>query len=101
MKAEEVIREIRTQIKAIETYGYDKQTIVAIEELSELTKELTKALRGELNREHLAEELADVDLMYTQIMFMYGVEYKDIDAHKKKKIDRLAKMLEELEESDG
>lgn len=99
--AEEIIKEAKTAFKAIETFGDDKQTIVAIEELSELIKELTKALRGELNKDHLTEEFADVDLMLMQLMFIYRIDQKDIDSYKKKKIDRLAKRLEELEETNG
>ena len=100
-KAEEIIKEAKTVFKAIETFGDDKQTIVAIEELSELIKELTKALRGELNKDHLTEELADVDLMLMQIMFIYRIDQKELDSYKKRKVDRLAKNLEELEETDG
>lgn len=57
---------------AIETFGEQNQTIVAIEELSELQKELTKFLRGQGSEEHLAEEMADVQIVFDQIEIMHG-----------------------------
>lgn len=57
---------------AIETFGEQNQTIVAIEELSELQKELTKFLRGHGSEEHLAEEMADVQIVFDQIEIMHG-----------------------------
>ncbi len=50
----------------IEKYG-DTQIVVAIEELSELSKELTKYLRHQGNFMHIAEEIADVEIMVEQI----------------------------------
>lgn len=49
---------------AIDTYGTEQQIIVAIEELSELQKELTKIL--------LAEEMADVRIMLLQLGFIFN-----------------------------
>lgn len=57
---------------AIDTYGKEHQIIVAIEELSELQKELTKILRGKGNEEHLAEEMADVRIMLSQLGFIFN-----------------------------
>ena len=45
---------------ALDHYGNDNQVIVAIEELSELQKELCKMQRGEKDVEHIAEEIADI-----------------------------------------
>lgn len=58
--------------KAIEKYGEKNQLIVAIEELSELQKELTKYLRGIGNDEHIAEETADVRIMLSQIETIFN-----------------------------
>lgn len=57
---------------AIDTYGTEHQIIVAIEELSELQKELTKILRGKGNKGHLAEEMADVRIMLSQLGFIFN-----------------------------
>lgn len=46
--------------RAIEHYGKECQTVVCMEECSELIKECSKMLRGIGNVHHLAEEMADV-----------------------------------------
>ena len=70
-------------VKLIEKYK-DKQLIVAIEELSELQKELCKALRGKPNKEDIIEELADVLIMLDQVKIYFKIEdelvnFKNID----------------------
>lgn len=57
---------------AIDAYGEENQIIVAIEELSELQKELTKYLRGRADLDHIAEEMADVRIMFTQLEFIFN-----------------------------
>ena len=56
----------------IDAYGEENQIIVAIEELSELQKELTKYLRGRADLDHIAEEMADVRIMFTQLEFIFN-----------------------------
>lgn len=58
---------IDTYKKAIETYGEKAQKLMAIEEMSELTKEICKDFRGKLNREHLIEEIIDVIITIDQL----------------------------------
>lgn len=58
-------------------HGKRTKLIVAIEELSELTKELTKDLRGEGNRDHIIEEICDVDLMLSQLYWIYKVQREE------------------------
>ena len=53
--------------------GQQLQAIVAIEEMAEITKEITKALRGKLRREQLAEEVADAMIMLEQIGNMFNI----------------------------
>lgn len=59
--------------KALKKWGVEMQSTVAIEEMSEVIKEITKAMRGELNREHLAEEIADATIMLEQISQIYNI----------------------------
>ena len=59
--------------EAIDHHGADGQVVVAIEELSECAKELCKALRGRVNLEHLAEELADATIMLEQMRLVFSV----------------------------
>ena len=58
---------------ALGKYGQKMQAIVAIEEMSEVIKEITKSMRGELNREHLAEEIADATIMLEQLRNMFNI----------------------------
>lgn len=59
--------------EAIGHFGVEKQAVVAIEEFTEFAKELCKALRGKVNLEHLAEELADATIMLEQMRIAFGV----------------------------
>lgn len=77
--------------KVIKKYGFEHQLIVAIEELSELQKELTKALRGKIRIDKLHEEIADVEIMICQLKMIYSMSEIEI-----KKSEKLAR-LEELE----
>lgn len=58
---------------AISLYGTQLQSIVALEELSELQKEICKMQRGCGNVEHLAEEIADVQIMLWQLCAMHNL----------------------------
>ncbi len=59
---------------AIKKYGDHMQQMVAIEEMSELIKELVKHSRGAENNNHIAEEIADVFIMLEQLMIMFDNE---------------------------
>ncbi len=58
---------------ALTTFGANCQLVVALEEMSELQKEICKALRGEINPAHLAEELADATIMLEQLRQIFGL----------------------------
>ena len=58
---------------ALTTFGANMQLIVALEEMSELQKEICKALRGDLNPMHLAEEVADATIMLEQLRQIFGI----------------------------
>ena len=61
--------------KAIERFGPPNQMIKAIEEMSELTKVLSKILvmGGEVSLDELIEEVADVTIMMEQLRLMYNI----------------------------
>ena len=86
MKEKEVLE------AALSAYGSEIQRVVAIEELSELQKELCKSLRGQTDRQHIAEEIADVQIMLEQMMILYELHY-DVAAWRWKKVDRLQDRL--------
>lgn len=56
-----------TYAEAVRAYGKQSQLVMAMEEMSELTKELSKNLRGADNFKALAEEIADVEIMLEQL----------------------------------
>ena len=81
--------------RLLNKYSINKQYIVAIEELSELQKELTKALRSQGDIEHTAEEIADVEIMLEQLKHYNSKNQlaKKVDFWKQTKIDRLKRMV--------
>ena len=82
------------------------QIIVAIEELAELQQALTKYLRnlhvdgtGNLNdiREHIREEIADVNIMVNQMEMMFG----DTGDIQEAKLQRLYGLVADMFDEDG
>ena len=71
-----------------EQNGDSAQLVVAIEELSELIKEITKCLRHKGNIDHLAEEVADVEIMVEQVKLIFNVQDK-VEAARQLKLQRL------------
>ena len=70
--------------RIIEKYGKEAQTIVAIEELSELQKALCKYLRGQDNFENIVEEIADVKIMLEQLELIFDCDLLVIQEMAKK-----------------
>lgn len=58
---------------ALATFGTTCQLVVALEEMSELQKEICKALRGEIHPAHMAEELADATIMLEQVRQIFSI----------------------------
>lgn len=81
--------------KAIEKWGKEAQTIVAMEECAELIKECTKMLRGQGNIDNLIEEIADVMICIEQLEIIYDIDNGDVLTEQVFKLDRLEKRLEE------
>ncbi len=70
------------------------QMIVAMEEMSELTKELSKSIRGFENRDEIIEEVADVYIMLKQIEIIHSISLEELFARIMKKTERLKERLE-------
>ena len=85
---------IDTYKQAISAYGEKAQKLMAIEEMSELTKEICKDFRGKLNREHLVEEIADVLIMLDQMLLLYKISGEEVGLMHIKKVERLKERLE-------
>ena len=80
--------------KAIAKNGIPMQSVVAMEEMAELQKELSKAIRsmfttGNYDTSGMLEEVADVRIMLKQIMAMYNLDEKAVQAIMHTKMLRL------------
>lgn len=76
-----------TYTQLINHFGKRNQVIVAIEELSELQKELCKYLRDDWDFEHITEEMADCEIMLEQLKIIFANE-KAVEEVKAFKIQR-------------
>lgn len=85
--------------QAIDTYGSHAQEEMAIEEMSELTKAIVKRHRAADKPSYdkamsgIAEEMADVIIMLTQLLMFYR-NRKDVQRAVDEKVKRLAGRLE-------
>ena len=80
--------------EALNKWGAEAQTLMVFEEMSELQKELCKHARGKDNREAIAEEIADVQIMLEQMMILHDCEDL-VEVQKFKKTHRLKIRLEQ------
>lgn len=67
--------------------------IIAMEELSELQKEISKELRGKGDKVNVLEELADVQIVIYYVKKILGISNEDIEKAISVKIDRLASII--------
>ena len=74
---------------ALAAWGADAQTLMVFEEMAELQKELCKAARGKDNREQIAEEIADVEIMLEQMKVLHDCADAAAD-YRESKLRRLA-----------
>ena len=82
-----------------EHYGKEPQMGVAQEECAELIQAISKIRRKGTNTEtmrHLAEEIADVQIMCEQLIFLYDIE-PEVTAHY---FGKLKRQLERIAEGD-
>lgn len=66
--------------RAISFYGTTTESIVAMEELSELIQCISKGLRGAGSPDHLAEEIADTMIMLESVQQMYDIPQDRVQA---------------------
>lgn len=77
---------------AVDVFTDEENNIVAFEELTELQKELCKRMRGAENNDHMAEEIADVEIVIEKLKIRYGLRER-VDAWRHKKIDLLHRKI--------
>ncbi len=81
--------------EAISRWGEESQIVMAIEEMAELTQQLTKVLRGQVSLTKLGEELADVEIMLEQLRVMKPDVARFADDWKHDKLERLRERLDQ------
>lgn len=89
----EYINETEVLQRALDTYGSTIQISMVFEEMSELQKELCKYLRGRGSFEHIAEEIADVEIMLEQMKMLFCCT-EDVRSVRKRKVERLKERLD-------
>lgn len=82
---------------ALEAFGAEAQMVMAIEEMSELTKELCKHRRGRDNVEAIAEEIADVEIMLCQMVMLFDCAGQ-VETFRRYKLERLAERIKEAKQ---
>lgn len=78
--------------RAVEAYGKEHQLIICMEEMAELTKELTKNLRGRRNLQDISEEVADVEIMLEQVKVIFDLK-EEVSEAKEAKLLRLRERI--------
>lgn len=91
--------------ETMDRYGIERQSLVAMEELAELQKAISKLVRNPEERtkplefkglkHNLIEEMADVLICMDQLIVFYKINHKDIQSVIDSKQERQAKRLEE------
>jgi NTP pyrophosphatase (non-canonical NTP hydrolase) len=84
---------------ALKRYGSFAQIVMVFEEMSELQKELSKWLRGQNNVSQIAEEIADVEIMLSQMKMLFRCETL-VNEYRHRKVERLADRLEKRANHD-
>lgn len=82
-------------IRALETFGAAAQITMVFEEMAELQKELCKNQRGKENREAIAEEIADVQIMLEQMMLLFNCEH-EVLVVRGEKVNRLEQRINNI-----
>lgn len=94
-----VDRAINVMERAIDAYGKEMQLVKAVEEMSELQKELCKAVvRGvpAYALPGINEEMADVEIMLEQLKMIFD-NRELVEAWKKDKLMRLEARVERMD----
>lgn len=95
----------RVNDETMDRYGIERQSLVAMEELSEMQKAISKLVRNPEEktkplefkglRNNLIEEMADVLICMDQLIEYYQIERHEIQELIQAKQERQAKRLEE------
>ncbi len=93
-EGDEIFRE------ALETFGAEAQITMVFEEMAELQDVLCKFLRGRVDedtRTHIAEEIADVEIMLQQMLMLFDCAGQ-VETFRRYKLERLAERIKEAKQ---
>ena len=79
--------------KSIEHYGKDVQSTVCMEECAELIQAISKEKRGKSDKDHLAEEIADVIICIEMLKQIYNITEDEIHSWVITKQERTIKRI--------
>ncbi len=71
VNVKEIVNTREILLFILQNYGIQSQLNVAIEEMSELTKELCKYNRDKADIHHICEEIADAKIMLDQLTLAF------------------------------
>lgn len=92
MKLQEKMDSVNS--KTIVNYGIKLQSVVCMEEMAELIKEVSKFIRGSGSKENLTEEMADVYICLDLLRKMYNVDPEQLQDEIYLKLCRTQQRLE-------
>lgn len=79
---------------AINHWGEELQIGMLTEEIGELFQALNRFRRGRItDKEQIAQEIADVNIMLEQLAFMFKIDNKSIESWKMAKLEKLESMI--------
>ena len=84
---------------ALSTFGPEVQTLMVMEEMAELQKELCKHARGAQNVSRIAEEIADVRIMLEQMELLHEC-HGLVKQFREQKLIRLRHRIDCVREGD-
>lgn len=71
-----------------------EELVIIMEELAELSQQVSKKIRGEVDRMHLLEEIADVYICLEELKMLNGFTEKEIEIAKSVKLNRIRNKLD-------
>ncbi|MCL2015355.1 MAG: hypothetical protein FWG68_03800 [Defluviitaleaceae bacterium] len=81
--------------QALKKWGKNSQVMMALEEMSELSKELLKNInRNSDNRQEILEEISDVWLLLEQMKIVYDISEQELADSMAGKLGKLRAELE-------
>lgn len=88
-----IIENVIASAKHDDSVPLQRQLVIAVEELSELAKELTKVLRGNVDRTAILEEYADVWIVLATLQCVFNFKTDELMRAEYVKLKRIEEKL--------